>query len=707
LGSEGSQVVFHWDSARHLQRRSPKNNGDQEEFTIGFGKRICREYQAATSREWLLANGIGGYSSSTIIGVNTRRYHGLLIAAENPPWNRKLLLSKLEEEIAIENGKKFWLSANKYPGVIYPKGHKHMWEFRLDPFPTFFYVLPDIVVKKRIFMPHGVNAVVVNYKVTKRSGKEGKIRVFPLINSRGIHEITKVERAKLRFTQRSKPKFVEIVDSHCHAPLLCMGSDLMEYRVSEQSEEERWFKNMEYERERERGYEYLEDHYNPGFFEFELKGSRSEFNLLATGGPNASENFWSIYSENPEDFRAEYLRATQRLEMLVQLFRSHVPKKNGELEYLARAADSFIATSRAIIAGYHWFSTWGRDSLIALPGLTLVTGRYEIARKILLDLGRRQKGGLIPNQFGEDWATFNAADVSLLFFYALYKYLTYTNDLETATELWPILEKIVASYVEGVKGKIRMDEDGLIWSSRGMTWMDVRIENEYVTPRQGKVVEINAQWYNALKIMEILAEKMDKENKWVGKAEEVKKNFRKKFWNPSGGYLYDVIDSGLRDKSLRPNQIFAVSLPFPLLQGEEAKQVVSVVQEKLLTPYGLRSLESDDPRFKGAYKGGVIEREHAYHQGTVWSWLLGPFITAFIAVNGKRARESALRFLEKLLDKHMLEAGIGTISEIFDGDEPHTPRGCISQAWSVGELLRCYVEDIEGKRPPFEDDYAP
>ncbi len=652
-----------------------------------------------------MSNGLGGYSSSTIIGANTRKYHGLLVAPIKPPWGRKLLLSKLEEEILSE-GRKFQLSTNEYLGVIHPEGYKHQWQFRIDPLPTFFYMLQNITIKKTILMPHGKNAIIINYKILNHARQPGEIRLYPLINSRGIHEVLGGGITGLEFKQRTRGKRTQVIASYPGAPSLFIGSDLMSYKTSGLPEEKRWFKNMEYSRERERGYEYREDHYNPGFFELELKSRQNEFNVLAVGGHEAKESFDNLYSENPEDFARERVRALQVLEGLIKSCRSPALREDHRWRYLIWAADSFIVGKEKIIAGYHWFSTWGRDSLIALPGLTLVTDRYDIARKIILMLEKYRKNGLIPSRFGSEWSEFNGADVPLLFIYSIYKYLTYTDDGDFANRLWATLEEIVKNYANGTNEKIRMDEDGLIWSDERMTWMDARVDGKCITPRKGKTVEVNALWYNALRIEEIIAEKIGRENRQTGLAEEVRKNFRKKFWNPKRECLYDVVGDP-SDARVRPNQIFAVGLPFKLINGNETEGVISIVRDKLLTPYGLRSLEREDPGYQGVYEGDLKKRDLAYHQGTVWSWLIGSFVTALTRSREEsKEKEFARRLIDSLLNNHLWNSGLGTISEIFDGNEPHAPRGCISQAWSVGEILRCYVEDIEGKRPPFEKDYV-
>ena len=671
-----------------------------------FGGETTQNYQAATSREWLLANGLGGYSSSTMLGVNTRKYHGLLVAPVRPPWHQKLLLSKVEEEVFV-GGKKFQLSTNEYPGVVYPEGYKHIPQFCLHPFPTFLYSFDGVTVEKTIFMPHLTNAVVVRYKISNRVGEPAKVRVYPLVNSRGVHELTKLERIKWGFEQRASAKIVELAASYAGAPSLWLGSDLMKYTESELDEEKRWYRNIQYCEEKRRGYEFSEDYYCPGSFEIESGRGESRFNLLAAGGFNAREDFNMLYSEAPAEFDELYASAHERLDGMIRTAPYADIRGDESRKCLVWAADSFIVgnSKKFVMAGYHWFSTWGRDSLLSLPGLALVTGRYDVAKDVLLSLARYCKNGLIPNRFEGDWAEYNSADASLLLLYALYKYLTYTDDLATAEKLWPILRDIVKSYIAGANDGIRMDKDGLIWSRAGFTWMDAKLGDRFVTPREGKAVEVNALWYNALRIMEKIAENIGERFEYVGLAGRVKESFAKEFWDAQREYLFDVVGDSFRDPSLRPNQVFAISLPFSLIDGEKTSKVLSVLTKELLTPYGLRTLKKGDSRYRGVCDGGVWERDSAYHQGTVWGWLLGPFITAFVGAH-PQSRHQARGFINHLLDVHLREAGLGTVSEIFDGDEPHTPRGCIAQAWSVGEILRSDVEDIIGRRPKFEKKYS-
>ncbi|MEE8167242.1 MAG: amylo-alpha-1,6-glucosidase [Candidatus Hydrothermarchaeales archaeon] len=658
-------------------------------------RRKTLEYREGISGEWLVANGVGGYASSTIIGVNTRKYHGLLVAPLNPPWQRRLFLAKLEEEINIGE-KKFRISSNKYPEVVYPKGHEHLKEFNLSSFPTFLYSF-GMEIRKTIFMPHQRNAVIIAYEVLKAHAP-GRIRIYPLVNSRGIHEVTKAKQ----FEEHANGKAVTL---SYRQGMLLLGSDCMRYTGSGLLEEAKWYRNMEYEREKERGYEYLEDHYCPGFFELDVKEG-SQFHILAAGGFNAEETFRELYSEKPKDYEVLMAKEEKRLKSISK----GAPR---ELEYLARASDSFLVsmgTGKGIIAGYHWFSTWGRDSMISLPGICLVTKQYKDAKLVLKTLASYCKNGLIPNLIDATNGSYNSVDSSLWFIYAVHKYLTYTGDTTFVKELWPKIREILEAYAEGNgEALIRADEDGLISAGdegTQLTWMDAKIGSGVVTPRHGKAVEINALWYNALKTAELLSREFGGDaSNYMELSRRVREGF-KAFWNPEKKCLYDVIRNE-KDASVRPNQIFAVSLPFRLLSKREERAVVSRVQEELLTPYGLRSLSPNEEGYIGRYSGSPTQRDAAYHQGTVWSWLLGPFVTALLRTENYSAssREDAKELLDPILSKHLQEAGLGTVSEIFDGSPPYLPRGCISQAWSVGELLRCYVEDIMLKRPEYEEDW--
>jgi predicted glycogen debranching enzyme len=645
--------------------------------------RIEKPKLEEVGKEWVLANGLGGYSSSTVLGINTRKYHGLLVATTNPPWGRKLLLSKLEEELEV-GGEIYPLSSNFYPGVVHPQGHLYLSEFRLFPFPTFVYTFPRAKVEKEIIVPHGLNAVMVKYRVLGNG--ESRLRIFPLLNCRDIHSLT--ARGEVAFGEEQVRGGVKVLVPERGAEIY-LGSDLARYIPSNLSESDRWYLNMEYPEERERGYPFREDHYCPGHFEF--RGRETSFHLVVAGGWKG-EAAWQFLLQNP-------LLVLQREEKR-QL---EVTSARKELFPLLLAADSFFAETpngTFVLAGYHWFSTWLRDALISLPGLALVTGRYLLAREVLLTAAGMERAGMLPNFVEDGRVDFGAADSSLWLFYALHKYLSYTDDVSILQVMIPVLRRIMLACVQGTAAA-RMGKDGLLSVPPGYTWMDARIGGAPVTPRGGKPVEINALWYNSLRLMEVLGERVA----GAPSPEEVRENFLRQFWGEGKGHLCDTVCGEYKDWSLRPNQIFALSLPFPLIaERDRASRILNVLWNKLLTPVGLRSLSPDDPQYRGRYLGDVFSRDATYHQGTVWGWLIGPFVTALIRFGWER--ETGRRLLEPLMTKHLGEAGLGTISEIFDGDPPHPPRGCVSQAWSVAEVLRSYVEDVLGIKPPYEKKYV-
>ncbi len=662
-----------------------------------LGRSALRDYSEGVTREWIVANGLGGYSSSTVILANTRKYHGLLVAPLKPPWERKLFLAKLEEEVFLD-GARVQLSVNRYPGVVHPKGHEFLEEFRLDAFPTFLYSF-GWRLEKSIHMVHGHNAVVVRYKILE--GGPGIMRLYPLVNSRGIHELTRMRHQKFDVTAWEKGFNVAFGEAQ-----LIVASDAMRYQPSGFPEEARWHRNMEYEEEMKRGYDYHEDHYSPGFFELKVQEG-SAFNLLATGGYGAERSFRELYSTDPSRFDELKKKEEKRLEDLKGI----LPV---ELRHLTGAGDSFLVktgSATGVIAGYHWFSTWGRDAFVSLPGLCLVTGRFEEARGILRWYASYLRDGVLPNFVGSSGASYNSVDSSLWFIYALHKYLAYADDLRFCKEMWPAVEEIIAHYRDGVRlGEsctARVDSDGLLKTlgrDSNVTWMDAKAGGRPVTPREGKPVEVNALWHNALMAASVMLKRLGKDSSlYTGMADAARAGF-KSFWNRERSCLYDVLGEDGGDASVRPNQLFAVSLPFGLMGNKAEKMIIKKVEDELLTPYGIRSLSPKDAGYIGVYEGDQARRDSAYHMGTVWSWLMGPYISGFLKCEGRSqsALSKSRKLLRPLMESHLMEAGLGTISEIFDGDSPHRSRGCISQAWGVAELLRCYVENIEGKRPANE-----
>ena len=664
---------------------------------IQFAKETCGDLDAALRREWLETNGLGGFASSTIIGLNTRRYHGLLVASTKPPVGRVVMLSKLEETLFIES-QPFDLSANRYPGVVHPQGFRYFKQFRLDPFPVFTYEIEGIEIEKTVFMIHGENSTVVHYELKKNNHPERiknlRLELRPLIAFRDYHSTTH-ENGAINREIEQRPGLATLTP-YQGLPSLHLSHNAVELKKTGD-----WYRNFEYDVERERGLDFSEDLFNPCVLRFDLR-LRRQASVIASADP---------YHAAPHDVAqvAEYRQAeiTRRRNVAVSS-----PIEDAFAQDLTNAADQYIVSrgdQKTVIAGYHWFSDWGRDTMIALPGLTLPTGKPEVARSILRTFAQHVDQGMLPNRFPDAGETpeYNTVDATLWFFEAARAYLAYTGDLEfVRDELYPVFADIVSWHVRGTRYGIKVDSSGLLSSGEPgvqLTWMDAKVGDWVVTPRRGKPVEIQALWYNALCIMEDLARKFADEpgqKRYRNMATVASWSFNRLFWNEKTGCLYDVTNGAPPDPSIRPNQIFAVSLTHSMLSPERAKCVVQKVQEHLLTPYGLRSLAPTDPQYRGRYTGGPVERDGAYHQGTVWPWLMGPFITAYVKVNGgsDAARRQANEWLAPLRE-HLTDGGLGHISEIFDGDTPQLPRGCIAQAWSVAEILRAYVEDVKGIRP--------
>ena len=659
---------------------------------IEFDRSICGDPGEACSREWLETNGIGGFASSTLDGLNTRRYHALLVAATNPPAGRVVLLSKVEETLVLAD-QRFELSANRYKDVIHPRGYEHLASFRLDPFPTFRYRCGDIELEKTVFLVQGENTVVIQYELAgDLDGRACWLEVRPLVAFRDYHSLVHATDA-IRRDVVAQPGLA-IITPYPDLPKLYFAHNAESIDPSGF-----WFYNFEYEREKERGLDSLEDLYSPFLLRFDLAQKPAAAIMASTLQQEATE---------APKLRELEIRRRARVAQAA-------PREDPFATRLTIAADQFIVAGgdrKSVIAGYPWFSDWGRDTMISLPGLTLVTGRFDDARNILRTSARSVNQGMLPNRFSEYGETpeYNTVDATLWMFHAVHEFLRYTRDYDfVRAELYQPLADVIEWHKRGTRYGIHLDSDGLLHAGEPgvqLTWMDARVTDargisREVTPRTGKPVEIQALWHNALRVMAHLASVFDDpadSNRYAALADRGRQRFTQVFWNEAAGCLYDVVgDGGAPDASIRPNQIFAVSLPNPLLTGEQALQVVDVVEWELLTPYGLRTLSPRDSNYHGRYEGGPASRDGAYHQGTVWPWLLGPFMTAYVKVHGhsEEARSRADRFLDPLR-AHLLEAGLGQISEVFDGDFPHRPGGCFAQAWSVAEVLRMYVEDAQG-----------
>ncbi len=586
------------------------------------------DFERAAALEWIETNGLGGWSSSSVPFANTRRYHGMLVTASRSRPERTVVVAKLDETI---NGTE--LGCNCYLGAIHPRGFQLLSRFERGAFPVWEYEIGRLRLRKTVGCPRGENSTIIRYEIFN---EPAELRLRPFLAGRDSHSLIRRHGGPL-------PDVKIIVPGATYEP----APD--------------WYYNFMYIRERERGLDFVEDLFTPGTYVLRLvPGTPLDVVLTIEEKPRASME--------KERARRERFAARGALTL---------------------AADQFIIDrdhdDRGIIAGYHWFTEWGRDSMISLPGLCLATRRFSDAKRILRRWLRVTHDGLIPNRFVEHGEPeYNSVDAGLWLFVAVWEYLEATGDHQFVRhEALPRLLDAIAAFSVHVSA-------GLLHSGPQLTWMDAKVNGIAVTPREGKAVEINALWYNALRIAAALTDDAE----FSRRAEVTQNSFRQRFWNERTGCCFDVLDP--EDASIRPNQLLAISLPFALLHGDRAESVLRVCEQKLATPVGLRTLAPDDPRYRGRIEGNQWERDSAYHQGTVWPWLLGPYITALVRVRGDGGRAEGRRLLGNM-ERHLLEAGVGTISEAFDGDPPHTPRGCIAQAWSVAELLRVIAEEFDGR----------
>ena len=670
----------------------------------------------ALGLEWLVTNGLGGYASSTILGTNTRKYHGLLVAAFNPPVNRWVLLTKLDEQITIGT-ETFEIGTNEFVDVIHPKGYHFLSEFSVAPLPTFRYAVDCFKLKKTVFMPHMKNATIVMYEASNSSKENAVVKVSPLVNSRHIYNVTQRDKLSWTFLQKRYLDGVIVEPSNYLSSLFLSAGNSNLF-----VEENWWVDKLFYRTDASRSESSIDDYFRPGFFTFSIGPEETkQFFILATAGKNEQETraLFSSFDRRVEGVNILYRKELERRNSLIEMFRAYNSGLDVAdwLKWLIQSADSFIVQrastgKKSVLAGYNWFDDWGRDALISLPGLTLITGRFRDSQEILLNFAHYCHNGVIPNRFSDkagDIPLYNTVDATLWFFNAVLQYLKYTADFDfVQNKLWKTLTDIIDWHIGGTIFGIHMDEDGLITHGPQLTWMDAATIDRFVTPRHGKAVEIQALWYNLLKTMQLLAKEFnesDKEEQYGEMAKNAKKSFLAKFWNPTREYLNDVVSENSADWSLRPNQIIAVSLDFSMLDITKGEKIVETVWKNLGGKYGLKTLPATDSRYAGKYLGDWKHRDSSYHNGTVWAWLLGPFITAFLKTKDHEdywRKFSFNQHLRPLLNDELYRAGLGMVSEIFDGDEPHLSRGCISQAWSVAEPLRAYVEDVSLKRPPHE-----
>ena len=634
-----------------------------EKYSID--KEVCRVVDEITSRlisgiqptnyrEFIDTNGIGGYVSLTLLNELTRKFHGLLVASIKPPTNRWVFVSNLEEVIHLDD-RDYRLSEN-------------IEIFRQHLFPEHVYRVEDITINRKIFMPYGENTTILRYEI--KSDREFSLSFTPLINSRHFYDTKEnlsfsiaKEGQEIRYKPNNNESVIRII-----APLSSFSQDT-------------GWREIEYEVDRMRGDSFSDSLFAGGEFKIEGKDNMAFYIVLTV----EHRDYDPVYEFEKEMRRREVL--------LDKRVVSHLPL------HLTLASDSFIVRRnelKSIIAGYHWFGDWGRDSLISLPGLLLVTRRYEEAKEILLNLVRYENNGLIPNAFIDRSGDviYNTVDAPLWFIDRVYQYLKYTNDMDFLMHIWEKMASIVDNYIKGTYYGIKMDDDYLLSHDAGLTWMDVKLGDNFITPRARKAVEIQALWYNTLRIMDLLTP--DGEGKYREIADLTKENFLSEY-----DRQYDVLDT--KDCSCRPNKIFLVALDFSMIDNTMGEKIIMDVEERLLTPYGLRTLDMENPLYKGKYLG-EFNKDIAYHNGTVWPWLIGYFVRAFLKVKGydEKWRSYAFENYLKTLLSNLGEGCIGSINEIFDGDEPYTPRGCISQAWSVAEILRTLAEDILYIRPPYE-----
>jgi len=656
------------------------------------------DYTNSQHLEWLETNGLGGYSSGSVIGINTRKYHGLFVAAQHPPVGRVIMVNKLEEEL-VANNSSYEFSSNQYPGVIAPKGFEYLASFEKLIFPRWTFQFPDgSRLLKEVSAINGKNLVIVSYEL-ELANEPVKLKIRPQTSFRDHH----TERTNQDNFQEEAFVFENnVLKGHPVANLPALFVKGIRSRENEKSNktekqeaafvhEKMWFHNVEYLRELDRGHTYREELFSPGYFEIELE---------------EGDAFHLVFSIDEEDINDDAVKQlVKEFNRRVDLF-DGFKNQDAYFQQLVLASDQFIVKRgknlKTIIAGYPWFSDWGRDTMISLPGLCLTTKRFKDAEKILKAFAAVIDKGMIPNRFPDEneEPEYNTVDATLWYFVALHQYAEATGDKELIQKtLWKKLVSIISWHEKGTRYQIKEQEDGLLFAGENgvqLTWMDAKINDWVVTPRIGKPVEIQALWYNALEIMALYASNSEEQKYYSNKAAKTKKSFEKIFWYKEGEYLYDNIEHDFDDSSLRPNQLLAISLPFELIEAKskKAKQVLENIEKYLLTDIGLRSLSPSDDAYKGIYEGDQLNRDGSYHQGTGWTWLLGMYVDAKIKIEGKKGRVAVEKLFEKTL-LHLDTAGVGSVSEIFDGNAPFTPRGCFAQAWGVAEWLRVYADFLK------------
>jgi predicted glycogen debranching enzyme len=692
------------------------SHGPANVWNLEVGPEICQDIQSGLDHEWLVTNGLGGYASGSLVGAVTRCYHGLLVAALRPPVERTVLVTKIDEEVTLPDGELLKLGVNAYQEdeVFDPQGYRYLESVSLEgDVPCFRYRLTEtLFLEKRIWMEYGQNTTYVQYSLhgtLPSASSDITITLLPFCVSRDYHAtlqgdenwhfLVEGEGNRCRVQARaSSPSFQFIAD-----PQVTFSPTGL------------WYWHVLLRRDRERGLPHLDDVYQPGTFHATLSPGQQLTLVLSAESLLPPELGTDLHNEVVRQAFARHLRRIKQLFALVDQRFTDLPLYDPVLARLVLSADQFVVARpdertdtgplqlsparKTIIAGYPWFTDWGRDSMISLPGLFLSTGRYSEARGLLKAFASFAYHGLIPNRF-PDYAArpeYNTVDATLWLFHVLSSYLETTNDWSLLKELFPILTECIQWHIQGTDYHIGLDhDDGLLHAGVPgvqLTWMDARVDDWVVTPRRGKPVEINALWYRALTLMETWAIRLSTDATSYSRLRTLfRRHFSARFWYEEGGYLYDVVDvddvPGRNDASLRPNQLFAASLTNDLLSETQVASILAQVTQHLLTPVGLRTLSPTDPAYQPHFNGDRLQRDRAYHQGTVWQWLIGPYCDVHLHLYNDRA---ALRTLLQPLVQQLWSACLGTLSEVAEPEIPFTPAGCFAQAWSVAEVLRCWL----------------
>jgi predicted glycogen debranching enzyme len=699
-------------------------------WNLYVGRDVCADVQAGLDHEWLVTNGLGGYAAGSIVGATTRSYHGLLVAALHPPVERFVLVTKVDETVDLPDGCSIKLGVNEYQdGTIDPQGHNYLTKVALEgDIPCFTYAIGEtLTLEKRVWMEYGQNTTYVQYVLHGAFDEEGEkstntltLTLYPYCLYRDHHSATRGS-SDWQFLVENEGNRCQVRAYEDATAILMIAAPKASFTPTGY-----WYWHVLHRRERERGLPDHEDVYQPGYFRIHITPGMRCTLVLSAETESPGEFGGAQHEENVAHALLRHQRRIKQLLAVAQRSGLNLTQQDPVLARLVVAADQFIVTRpeqaadeaavgarfiaphlspdrKTVIAGYPWFTDWGRDSMISLPGLLLATGRYSEARGLLKAFASFTNNGLIPNRFPDSGEApeYNTVDATLWMFHALRSYMGTTGDWPLLKELYPAFRDIIDWHVRGTSFGIGIDkQDGLLHAGAPglqLTWMDAKVDDWVVTPRRGKAVEVNALWYSALSLMERWAVRLSTDaTQYSQLRSRVRQNFAERFWYEEGGYLYDVVDvdgvPGKNDAALRPNQLFAASLSRDLLTDAQMQSILQKVTEHLLTPMGLRSLSSSDPAYHPHFNGKSQERDAAYHQGTVWQWLIGPYIDLHLRVHNDR---KALRLLLKPIIEHLWNTCVGTISEVAEPEPPFTPAGCFAQAWSVAEVLRCWLLTAE------------